>query len=31
VVESGSADSLDVFNSSGTASLNFELSAEVQE
>lgn len=31
LVESGSADSVDVFNSSGTASLNFELSAEVQE
>lgn len=31
LVESGSADSVDVFASSGTASLNFELSAEVQE
>jgi hypothetical protein len=31
LVESGSADSLDVFNASGTASLNFELSAEIVE
>lgn len=31
LIESGSADSHDVFCSSGTASLNFELSAEVQE
>lgn len=31
LVEAGSADSLDDFNSSGTASLNFELSAEVAE
>lgn len=31
LVESGSADSLDVFNSSGTASLSFEQSAEIVE
>lgn len=31
LVESGSSDSVDVFNSSGTATLSFELSAEVQE
>jgi len=31
LVEAGSADSLDIFNASGTASLNFELSAEVIE
>lgn len=30
-IESGSADSFDVFNSSGTASLNFEQSSEVSE
>lgn len=31
VIESGSADSIDVFNTSGTASLNFEMSAETVE
>lgn len=31
LVEAGSADSLDIFNASGTASLNFELSAEIVE
>lgn len=30
-IESASADSFDAFNASGTASLNFELSAETQE
>lgn len=31
VIEAGSADSIDVFNASGTASLNFEMSAEIVE
>lgn len=30
-IESASADSFDVFNSSGTASLNFEQSSEIAE
>lgn len=31
LLEAGSADSLDIFNTSGTASLNFEVSAEIVE